>query len=383
MKVLHITNWYPNKENPYEALFVREHFRSLDSFTEKNELIHIEVKDSARIWKTESYSMEQGSQSFVLSTFLARSWKVRELLTFLILFTKIFLSRKHKRYDAVCFHVAYPLLTYMKLVKWILGDKMLMLEHWTAYHFNFNLPSGSRVLNPIRNIFRHDVPLITVSKALGEDIRSFSGVESLKSHVLPNVVDSELFCFKGDNPPVEPVLFMLNYWRPIKSPFVILEAFKLLIAEIPRARLVIGGYGPLWSEMENFVKRNKLEENVKFKGKMSKHEIAEQHRNSTFFLHSSTYETFSVVTAEALMCGTPVVVSNIPAIAEYVNESNGRLVSGNDPLDWHKAILSMINEKDRFNRKHIREQMTKKFSKQAVGAKFLEILTEVIKTKNG
>jgi len=53
-------------------------------------------------------------------------------------------------------------------------------------------------------------------------------------------------------------------------------------------------------------------------GKLPKDKIAGILQDSDYFVHPSEFETFSVVTAEALMTGTPAIVANNTALPELV-----------------------------------------------------------------
>ncbi len=375
-KVLHIANWYPNSANLLEALFVREHFRALDPHAEQNNLVHLQFVASNTLWRRSSSSMEDGSESVIIHTFLAKSWKLNELLTYWILSKILRKKLASTSYDVICFHIAYPLCRYMGRLKREFHVPMCIVEHWTAYHLNFNLPAGAKSLNPIRQIFSHNIPIITVSKALADDINHFSSLD-FPSYVVPNVVNDEVFDIVEGAKKEQISFFMVNYWRPIKNPMIIIQAFESLLDRFPGAKLTIGGYGPLYSQMNDYVQSKKLEHAISFLGEMSKEEIAAEMNKATAFVHSSSYETFSVVTAEALMCGTPVVVQDLPAIAEFVDNSNGILVQGYEIKTWVKALEKLISQRDKYDPVAIRTSVKNKFSKKAVGQEFAKVLAEI------
>jgi glycosyltransferase involved in cell wall biosynthesis len=84
-------------------------------------------------------------------------------------------------------------------------------------------------------------------------------------------------------------------------------------------------------------------------GKLSFAEAACEMQNASYFLHASNYETFSLVCAEALSCGTPVVASAVGGVPEYLNDKNGILVSDNTVESWtnclkHCFITQILNE---------------------------------------
>ncbi|MDY3929288.1 MAG: glycosyltransferase [Clostridia bacterium] len=59
----------------------------------------------------------------------------------------------------------------------------------------------------------------------------------------------------------------------------------------------------------------------------NKEELAELYSAANVFVNTSKEETFGLVTAEAMSCGTPVVVYNSTACAEIVNNENGYILN--------------------------------------------------------
>ncbi len=382
MKVLHITNWYYSNEEPGKVPFIKEHLDALQLFCE-NEIVHVEVKsDSKAFYQLENYRLGEWEEAFVLSSRFASSWRVKEWMSYRLLLKVLKHYDVNNEYDLLNIHTAYPLCTFtQKLLKY-LEVPVVFTEHWTAFYFNFNLPKETNKLDRIKNIYRHNIPVITVSKALGADISRFSGNTSFKNYIVPNVVRSELFSYKKRALPEVPTFYMLNCWRKIKSPFVLLGAFRTFLKKYPKAQLKVGGYGPLWKDMEKYVAENNLQSNVEMLGYVEKEQTAEILQTVTAFIHAATYETFSVVNAEALMCGAPVVVSNIPAVAEFVHDKNGILISDNREEAWVNALERITANNQQYNRQLISDEVTAKFSKNAVGKTYLHVLVDVKQNYN-
>ncbi|GAA4847786.1 glycosyltransferase family 4 protein [Algivirga pacifica] len=380
IKAIHIVNWFPNIDNPFETLFVREHVQSLAPYVAKNEVLHLEVVESEKDFVRLKHYPLEGVEGFAYRLYLTKKLArpaIKEFLTLLLLLWALRKYKVNKLFDILVFHVAYPLGTYTSLIKKVIKVPFVFLEHWTAYHFNFNMPKDTKKLDRIKRIFHHKVPLLTVSKALGEDIKSFSGAVDFPHYVLPNVVDANVFTCHAEHKENMPQYFMVNFWRTIKSPFPAFEGFRKLLKEYPNAVLRVGGYGPLWKEMEQYVQKYSLEHNIILLGKLQKSQIAKEMQGITAFVHSTSYETFSVVTAEALLCGTPVVVSKIPAVAEFVHQDNGLLIEGSTTEDWYLGLKNLFVNRHKYDRVRISQEVTEKFSKEAVGKVFAAILSDV------
>ena len=167
---------------------------------------------------------------------------------------------------------------------------------------------------------------------------------------------------------------MVANWSRIKQPFLVLEAIVLLLPRYPRLRLRIVGRGHQSAEMRDFVAKNNLDAHVAFLGPLSKMEIATEMQRSSALLHPSTYETFSVVCAEALCCGTPVIASNVGAVPEVVG-TDGLLVE-NTVAAWRKALEDFIRVPLPFNRQEVSKRALLKFSPESIAALALAVLAQ-------
>jgi len=378
LKVLHITNWYPNKWNPLEGLFIKEHFEAL-SFYADCELWHVQVRNEGAFFKIQSGDYSNNEHYLILNT-RVQSWFLIERFYLLLLFI-LRLKIKISRFQLVNFHIAYPLLRFTDRVSKIFKKKIIITEHWSAYRKGFNLPAGNKARKRIESIFYHHLPVITVSQALMNDIKTFSGAGDFSQFIVPNVVDIHLFHPSEETKEqgAKARFLMVADWAPIKRPFLVLEAFKQLRKQNRAVQLSIIGKGHQWDAMVQFVRDNDLEESIFLPGRKSKKEIGELLRQTDVFLHPSEYETFSVVCAEAQCCGVPVIASNVGGIKEVVDVNGGILVENNQD-DWTQAIQSVLCGKSLsiFNRIEIANNAANRFAKQKIGKLYYHKLKECI-----
>jgi len=230
------------------------------------------------------------------------------------------------------------------------------------------LTESTEKLKRVKGIFKQNIPIITVSKALLSDIEKFSNTQQHQSVIIPNVIDSEYFRYKeSENRSNKIVFLMVNVWRKIKNPFPIFDALSNINSEIGDFELRIGGYGELMEEMKQYVISKKLENKIKFLGKLEKEEIAIQLSGAHAYLFSSDYETFSVACAQALSCGCPLIGPPLPAILEYAQpDKDILLVSENDEKEWQETITRFMMNISKFKRSHIAKEASRKFSSENI-----------------
>lgn len=369
MRILHIVNWYPTSSKPKTGPWVRYQIEAI-SADNSQEVIHLEITKGrlSVINQTEIYGNRRIGLQLPFEV-----WWINEILYGIILF--YILQKRSDQIDVLNVHIAYPLLTYWHWIKRLIPMKLVVTEHWSAYHLNFGLPKRKN-LKRIKRIFANDLKLITVSEALARDIEQFAG-HDIPHAVVPNVVDTTAFRYMDDHFDAPDTFFMLSQWKYPKDPFIAIQAFEKVTKDRPGLRLVIGGYGPQVAEMKQMVDELGIEKSVSFLGSMNKEDIVPLMNRSIAFVHMSKYETFSVVCAEAICCGCPVIASKVGGIAEFIDGSNGILLGNNSHDDLANAMMGVLHYHD-FDRQSISRSASNRFSIKTVGNKYNSILASFL-----
>lgn len=206
------------------------------------------------------------------------------------------------------------------------------------------------------------------------DIERFSSHTFTATAVVPNAVDGSIFNYREVKPRSGKVFFMLAQWKWPKQPELIIEAFAKFMreTEYSQLQLRIGGSGPLLKPMMELVSSLCLKDNVFFLGDLPPISVASEMNLCSAFLHSSEYETFSVVCAEAVCCGAPVIASAVGGIPEFINRDNGVLVKEASAEGWLEK-LRMFDDTS-YDRKRISQTARQRFSFETVGQAYFNFL---------
>lgn len=107
---------------------------------------------------------------------------------------------------------------------------------------------------------------------------------------------------------------------------------------------MIGGQDKIYSTSINKLSKTVKQNRVKWLGRINDAELRQYYMHALCFVYPSLYEGFGIPPLEAMACGTPTVVSDIPSVREvcqnaslYVNPLSSKDIA-------EKSINSLIVE---------------------------------------
>jgi glycosyltransferase involved in cell wall biosynthesis len=129
-------------------------------------------------------------------------------------------------------------------------------------------------------------------------------------------------------------------WEPIYGIEVIAQAFVNAAKIQPELRLVMLGNGSQASQVRQILQDGGVLEKVSFPGQAAQADLPQYYRSSHLYISASHSDGTSISLLEALACGTPVLVSDIPGNREWVEPGvNGWLYPDGDAAALANSIL--------------------------------------------
>lgn len=371
MKVLFFTHWFPTEENPQKGVFILEQAKALKSEGAEVTIIHVRIEAGSGLVKNVVSETEVDGIPLVTVDLRGKLWKwIYTYYPYQLRLIKKALKRTSldlKTFDVFHSHVIHPAGAVGNRLAAEFGLPHFISEHWSnlAYYFEKNLYKswGKEAYDKAKSIF-------VVSNFLKEKTSDFVS-DSNKLKVIPNVVPANEFKFRPGPIGSSYHFVMAAKWnkgkRVIKRPKLLIKAVSEASKELDKPIILsIIGDGDRLPDLKKFCVQNDV--HAQFHGFVDKKVMAAQFQKADLFLHGSEYETFSVVVAEALKCGTPVVASNVAAIPELIDDSNGILVE-NKLTPWKNAIVQAIQNK--YDKKAIAYSYRNRFGYEEVGKKLL------------
>jgi D-inositol-3-phosphate glycosyltransferase len=189
------------------------------------------------------------------------------------------------------------------------------------------------------------------------------------------------------------ILLFVGRIEPLKGLRDLITALKILREESPalfeKTKLIVVGGGEKDGELaanaevsriKREIERFGLRKNVAFLGSVEQGKLRNVYSAANALVVPSLYESFGLVTVEALACGTAVVVSQIDKMKSIVREGkNGFSFFPGNPVSLCQSLEKFYRHRDRFwSRTAIREDVIHRFSWEKTAEKTYRIFEDTI-----
>jgi glycosyltransferase involved in cell wall biosynthesis len=208
------------------------------------------------------------------------------------------------------------------------------------------------------------------------------GVADHRLHVIPNGIG---FSVMGsvDRPMTDRNFGMrLIYAGRLtssKNVDLVIEALAQ-IKHHERIFLLIAGEGPEKANLMAMVKRFGLSKTVTFAGLLPSRELWAQMKAADAFVSLSSYEGMPNCVCEAVACGLPVILSDIPAHRNLLADDAAFLVSVNSIGEVKDQILHVLRDSRDAGLRAVRAlQRLQDFTTESVAAKYVNVYEEILR----
>jgi glycosyltransferase involved in cell wall biosynthesis len=380
-KILFIPSWYPNRTEQASGNFIKRLIQANSSY---DSVAILFVVPDSKLQKNYEVIVNNEGGIFEVIVYY------KKVSNNLIGGTIIKALRRFKAYRAgrleiyskwgqpnlVHVQEALPAVIYAWWLKKKLDLRYIVTEHSVVRYIS---AQSALLFNLQRRALKAAERIITVSNYLAEAMRS-KGIENNYT-IVANVVPLPDSLPTVHTPEGKKRILHISTLAEVKNVKGILRAIKQVSLKRNDFELVI--LCEIDNRKEEFIefsKSLKLEEStVMFKSYIADTgKLAELMLSSNFMLMFSNYESFSVVLAESLWVGRPVITSKCGGPQEFINEDSGILVNPGDEKGLEMAVNKMLDTWQSYNSKKMQEFARNNFASAIIGKKMHLIHSEVI-----
>lgn len=225
-------------------------------------------------------------------------------------------------------------------------------------------------------------PMVTEAAKLGANLN--------RTSVIPMGVDFE--CRFSLAPGAERIpgqILFVGRLVEKKGVKYLIQALPSIRQRVPCAHLVIVGSGPELLELTALASRLGLQDCVEFRGARSQDALPEFYRRAAVFVApfvdaaSGDREGLGLVSIEAIACGCPVVVGNVPVVADIFldSEMDMRAIPGNPESLGQKIGDVLVAPKQAIRRVlEVRQRLMGQLSWKIVTKRYSALLKNMVAT---
>lgn len=355
LRILALTNLYPNPWQPGRAPFNRQQFRALAESCALSVIAPIAWTDELRARWRRAAGMPAGRRvscdgiavdhpRYVFPPKLFRNWyghcfrrSVRSSFNRAV---------NEFRPNVVYASWAYPDSWAAVDLGHLAGLPVVIKVHGSDIYLLDRHPARKR---RTREALCQADGIITPSRDLAERVVEL-GVDPTRVHVIYNGVDTDKF-HPGPQadarrrlglPLEERIVLFIGNLVPIKGLDQLIEACARLMADKVRFTCYVIGEGPLARRLLRQVQDRGLTNCIKLMGSRPHDELPDWYRSADLFILPSQSEGVPNVLLEAAACGTPFVASDVGGIPEIAHSGRGRLAPSGDVASLTQAIRDAL-----------------------------------------
>ena len=258
-----------------------------------------------------------------------------------------------------------------------LNYKVLKIPYLTTVHGSdiFKL-RGLKFIKMLS--LKHSKKITVVSDEIRQKILNEID-PSLNIEVIPMGVDLNLFKPARKNQSIMkkhrikgPLLLFVGRIALEKGIEYLIAAMPKVIEQHPDAQLLVIGDGNRKKHLKDIVQKNRLKSHITFMDSIPNKELPNYYTTSDLFVSPSTSEGSPVTYIEALACGTPIVVGDLPVSREMAGEGRGKVVKQTDPDDITCNIIKLLNEN--ISSKDLFRYVQLKYDWEVIADRFLNVI---------
>lgn len=248
-------------------------------------------------------------------------------------------------------------LEFTKILSNYGNENAIKIAEEHVYHNN-----DKHYINKLKNSLVNIDYLIPPSNYLTQDYKRYYKNISTKIIYIPQTIN---YLPEKENNLKNKNIIFVGRLEKVKGLFDLIETFNLVVSKDKEVKLTIVGDGSQKKELQEFIKKYKLTNNIMLTGYLAGNKLIKEYKKASLFIMTSYEESFGLVLLEAMSYGIPCFAFDSSLGAkEIINNKNGLLIKNRDKEvmanEIQKYFKSNNENMSKFARKTSEEYHTDK-----------------------
>lgn len=364
-----LTKWYPNPTDPQFGSFIEKQAEAVSLY----ENVHLVF-----VYPSEKKSYEPDIRNNLyehLLTYKKSSSKLVNFVRYLITLrygVKKVVS-KYGKPGLIHTHVLLRTAFFAFILHKTKKVPYFVSEHWSGFITGKFEHKNVLYKKMCKIVVKNASGLAVVSNFLKQAIQK-NGLNNKNFKVIPNIIEAPANTQQKENKSNNMIMLTIaDLVDEVKNVSEVIGAFAQVAAKFPRLEYHIIGDGPDREKIESIAKEHGLlNTRVFFHGVMENKKVMEFIPKIDFLVINSNVETFSMVAAEAMLFGKPVIATKCGGPEQFVNKDTGILIDKNHQKQLTEAITRMALNIKEYDAERIKQTIQETYSYKNVGKQLIE-----------
>lgn len=234
-------------------------------------------------------------------------------------------------------------------------SKICYVYHVHGKQFFYELPKplsymGFIIERYIFPLLYRRTPIIAISETTKKQLINI-GLPAKNISVVYSGMNGDRFKISPATKFSNPTILYLGRIKKYKRVDLLVALFAEIVKRIPKARLIVAGWGTEASQLTDIIMKNPLRRKISLVGPVSTQEKKSLLSKSWLFVNPSIGEGWSIAVIEANLHGTPAVSFDVPGLAESIQQGKTGLLA-KDADDLVTNICNVLTDK------HLRDRLS-------------------------
>lgn len=231
-------------------------------------------------------------------------------------------------------------------------------------------------------LFDQASTLTCVAPSVSRELGAY-GVGPEHVTVTGNATDTELFSPASANSAGDQSNFLsVCRLAPRKGLLDLVRCAEIVVSQVPDARFLIAGSGPLEGRVKREIAWRHLSRHVHLMGHVDdRKRLVELYRGASAFIHPAHYEGLPTALLEAMSCACPCIATATGGALDVMeHRKNGLLVPPGEPRQLASAVIELWRQPDfaRCLGVAARSTVASRYAWQTVTAHFLSLYQQLL-----